>query len=70
MRSGTCNTILEENNLSVRNFYSTCTDAELDELVTQIKNKMPHAGYNLVRYFEGIRTSCGIGTASKPQCTE
>lgn len=38
-----------ENNLSVRVLYSTCTDAELDEHVSQIKERMPHAGYRLVK---------------------
>lgn len=34
---------------SVRALYSTCSDAELDQLVTDIKNSMPHAGYRLVK---------------------
>lgn len=40
---------MAENNLSVRNFYSTCSDTELDALVTEIKARMPHAGYRLVK---------------------
>lgn len=40
---------MAENNLSVSNLYSTCTDSELDTLVTEIKNRMPHAGYRLVK---------------------
>jgi len=40
---------MAENSLSVCNFYSTCTDAELDELITEIKDRMPHAGYRLVK---------------------
>lgn len=40
---------MAENNLSVSTFYSTCTDAELDTLVSEIKNRMPHAGYRLVK---------------------
>lgn len=35
---------MAENNLSVRGLYSTCTDAELDGLVFQVKERMPHAG--------------------------
>ncbi|XP_041839333.1 uncharacterized protein LOC121638551 isoform X1 [Melanotaenia boesemani] len=40
---------MAENNLSVQNLYSACTDTELDELVTEIKDRMPHAGYRLVK---------------------
>lgn len=40
---------MAENNLSVRNLYSPCTDAELDELVTQVKERMPHNGYRMVK---------------------
>ncbi|XP_077065660.1 uncharacterized protein LOC143718491 [Siphateles boraxobius] len=40
---------MAENNLSVRGLYSTCTDAELDGLVSQVKERMPHAGYRLVK---------------------
>lgn len=40
---------MAENNLSVRGLYSTCTDAELDGLVSQIKERMPHAGYGLIK---------------------
>uniref|UniRef100_A0A3Q0QXJ5 Resolvase HTH domain-containing protein n=1 Tax=Amphilophus citrinellus TaxID=61819 RepID=A0A3Q0QXJ5_AMPCI len=40
---------MAENNLSVSTFHSTCTDAELDTLVSEIKNRMPHAGYRLVK---------------------
>ncbi len=40
---------MAENNLSVRGLYSTCTDAELDGLVSQIKERMPHAGYRLIK---------------------
>lgn len=39
----------QKNNLSVRNLYSTCTEAELDALVTEIKARMPNAGYRLVK---------------------
>lgn len=37
------------NNISVRGQYSTCTDAELDGLVSEIKNISPHAGYRSVK---------------------
>ncbi|KTG03581.1 hypothetical protein cypCar_00028994 [Cyprinus carpio] len=40
---------MNENNLSVRALYSTCTDEELDALVTEIKTSMPDAGYRMVR---------------------
>ncbi|KAI7801282.1 hypothetical protein IRJ41_003217 [Triplophysa rosa] len=40
---------MSENNLSVRDLYSTCTDEELDALVTEVKNSMPDAGYRMVR---------------------
>ncbi|XP_039524935.1 uncharacterized protein LOC120477412 [Pimephales promelas] len=40
---------MNENNLSVRALYSTCTDEELDALVTEVKNSMPDAGYRMVR---------------------
>ncbi|CAM4683970.1 unnamed protein product [Leuciscus chuanchicus] len=40
---------MNENNLSVRALYSTCTDEELDALVTEIKNSMPDSGYRMVR---------------------
>lgn len=33
---------------SVRALYSTCSNAELDYLVTEIKKDMPHAGHCLV----------------------
>nr|XP_020453060.1 uncharacterized protein LOC109958618 isoform X2 [Monopterus albus] len=40
---------MAENNLSVRGLDSSCTDAELDELIIGIKDRMPHAGYRLVK---------------------
>ncbi|XP_060798432.1 uncharacterized protein LOC132900383 isoform X3 [Neoarius graeffei] len=40
---------MSEYNISVRELYSTCTDAELDEHVSAIKETMPHAGYRLVK---------------------
>uniref|UniRef100_A0A8C1YAE3 Integrase core domain-containing protein n=1 Tax=Cyprinus carpio TaxID=7962 RepID=A0A8C1YAE3_CYPCA len=40
---------MNENNLSVRALYSTCTDEELDALVTEIKTSMPDTGYRMVR---------------------
>lgn len=40
---------MSEYNISVRELYSTCTDAELDERVSAIKETMPHAGYRLVK---------------------
>lgn len=40
---------MTENNLSISTFYCKCTDAELDILVAEIKNRMPHAGYRLVK---------------------
>ncbi|KAL0961755.1 hypothetical protein UPYG_G00331290 [Umbra pygmaea] len=40
---------MNENQLSVRALYSTCTDEELDALVTEVKNSMPDAGYRMVR---------------------
>jgi len=36
--------MMAENNISVRGLYSTCTDAELDGLVSEVKERMPHAG--------------------------
>ncbi|XP_065144018.1 uncharacterized protein [Paramisgurnus dabryanus] len=40
---------MREFGFSVRASYSTCTNAELDHLVTEIKKDMPHAGYRLVK---------------------
>lgn len=40
---------MTENGLSVRAMYSTCTDEELDALITEIKRSMPDAGYRMVR---------------------
>nr|XP_055057120.1 uncharacterized protein LOC129441490 [Misgurnus anguillicaudatus] len=40
---------MAENNLTVRGLYSTCTDEELDQLVLQVKERMPHAGYRMVK---------------------
>lgn len=40
---------MAENNLSVSRLYSACTDAELDQLVIEIKDHMPYAGYRLVK---------------------
>ncbi|XP_039530305.1 uncharacterized protein LOC120480945 isoform X1 [Pimephales promelas] len=36
-------------NITVRGLYSTLSDAELDNLVGEIKESMPHAGYRLVK---------------------
>lgn len=41
---------MREFGFSVRALYSTCSNAELDYLVTEIKDKTrPHAGYCLVK---------------------
>ena len=40
---------MREFGFSVRALYSTCSNAELDHLVTEIKKDMPHAGYRLVK---------------------
>lgn len=40
---------MADNNLSVRGMYSAMTDAEVDERVSEIKERMPHAGYRLVK---------------------
>lgn len=40
---------MDDYNISIRGFYSQCTYEELDDLVFQIKQKMPHAGYRLVK---------------------
>ncbi|KAK7893050.1 hypothetical protein WMY93_022202 [Mugilogobius chulae] len=40
---------MAEYNLSVREMYSQCSDEELDELVSQIKQTMPYSGYRLVK---------------------
>ncbi|XP_073724968.1 uncharacterized protein [Misgurnus anguillicaudatus] len=40
---------LTENNLTVRGLYSSCTDEELDQLVSKVKEMMPHAGYRLIK---------------------
>lgn len=40
---------MSESAFSVRALYSTCSDTELDNLVTDIKKDMPHAGYRLVK---------------------
>ncbi|KAM9500709.1 uncharacterized protein Hap1MRO34_005142 [Clarias gariepinus] len=40
---------MTENGLSVRAMYSTCTDEELDALITEIKRSLPDAGYRMVR---------------------
>ena len=40
---------MSEFGFSVRALYSTCSNAELDLLVTEIKKDMPHAGYRLVK---------------------
>ncbi|KAK7880188.1 hypothetical protein WMY93_033145, partial [Mugilogobius chulae] len=40
---------MADNNLSVSGMYSKCTDEELDDLVSRIKETMPHAGYRLVK---------------------
>ncbi|XP_042610110.1 uncharacterized protein LOC122143626 [Cyprinus carpio] len=36
-------------NITVRGLYSTLSDSELDNLVGEIKESMPHAGYRLVK---------------------
>ncbi|KAA8578623.1 hypothetical protein FQN60_007145, partial [Etheostoma spectabile] len=38
-----------ESAFSVRALYSTCSDSELDQLISDIKKDMPHAGYRLVK---------------------
>ena len=38
-----------ENNLSISQTYSGCSDDELDSLVTAIKNTMPDAGCRVIR---------------------
>lgn len=40
---------INEFGFSVRAIYSTCSDEELDHLVTEIKKDMPHAGFRLVK---------------------
>ena len=40
---------MAEYGLSVRGFYSTMTDAELDNMVRAIKTQMPNAGYRSVK---------------------
>lgn len=40
---------MKENELSVREMYSTITDAELDNLVSSIKSDLPNAGYRMVK---------------------
>lgn len=40
---------LEKNNLSARNVYNSCTDAELDDIINNIKDRMPRAGYQLFK---------------------
>ncbi len=38
-----------ELNITVRGLYSTLSDSELDNLIAEIKEDMPHAGYWLVK---------------------
>ncbi len=38
-----------ELNITVRGLYSTLSDSELDNLIAEIKEDMPHAGYRLVK---------------------
>lgn len=45
----TLNRRMQDGNLSVRALYSTCTDEELDGMVAEIKTRMPHVGYRLVK---------------------
>lgn len=40
---------MQENSISVRELYSTLTDKALDEMVSEIKLRMPHAGYRIVK---------------------
>ena len=40
---------MKEQNPSLRASYSSCSDNELDSLITEIKNTMPDAGYRVVR---------------------
>lgn len=40
---------MAEFGFSIRAHYSTCSNAELDHLITEIKKDMPHAGYRLVK---------------------
>ncbi len=40
---------MAELNITVRGLYSTLSDSELDNLIAEIKEDMPHAGYRLVK---------------------
>uniref|UniRef100_A0A9J8D144 Integrase core domain-containing protein n=1 Tax=Cyprinus carpio carpio TaxID=630221 RepID=A0A9J8D144_CYPCA len=40
---------MRECDLSVTSLYSSCTDEELDSLVSEIKSTMPNIGYRVVR---------------------
>lgn len=40
---------MQDNNLSVSALYTACTDEELDAMVAEIKMRMPHVGYRLVK---------------------
>lgn len=48
---------MKEYNLSVRGTYSTITDPELDNVISDIKSQMPNAGYRMV---QGHLVSMGI----------
>ncbi|XP_051962896.1 uncharacterized protein LOC127629718 [Xyrauchen texanus] len=55
-------------NITVRGLYSTLSDSELDNLVGEIKESMPHAGYRLVK---GVCKPEDIGFSGRelrPQC--
>ncbi|XP_059381628.1 uncharacterized protein LOC132116778 [Carassius carassius] len=41
--------LMRECDLSVTSLYSSCTDEELDSLVSEIKSTMPNIGYRVVR---------------------
>lgn len=48
---------MREFDLSIRQHYSNATDQELDEVVQNVKNEMPRAGYRIVK---GRLKSLGI----------
>uniref|UniRef100_A0A671TXF1 Integrase core domain-containing protein n=1 Tax=Sparus aurata TaxID=8175 RepID=A0A671TXF1_SPAAU len=66
---------MREFGFSVRALYSTCSNAELDYLVTEIKDRTrPHAGYCLVkgslqaRGFRRIQSAVGDGAGLHAAC--
>ncbi len=44
---------MAELNITVRGLYSTLSDSKLDNLIAEIKEDMPHAGYRLVKGTSG-----------------